>query len=213
MGLDGILGRLQTEGVLSLYHDYRSGSMADWSGQGNPGVGTDVYYTKNGVCFYTTSSRINVTSSAELQALNYTVLEGLTYYPNPITPRRTFFGKRDAGSNQMEMYISSLTAITVRSEGVTHAIINQFEPPSVLTIGMSLANGGQPNYYRNGNFIGTLTLNSNIVPNVGNLVIGNASPVSGNTPVYGVVHYFVYVSRVLSAAEHQELYQQLQRLS
>jgi hypothetical protein len=187
--------------------------MTDWSGQGNPGVGTNVFYTKNGVCFYASTSRINVVSSAELQALAYTAIEGLTYYPNPIAARRNFFGKRDAGSNQMECYMSSLTALTLRSEGVSHAITNQFEPPSALTVGVSAANGAQPSYYRNGNLIGAMTLNSNIVPNAANLVIGNTSPVSGDNPIYGVVHYFVYVSRVLSAAEHQELYQQLQRLS
>jgi hypothetical protein len=103
------------------------------------------------------------------------------------------------GLNQYDLYING-TARTLTYTGLvgdgTHAV----EFDSV---------GGTPKGYLNGILLGSYSGVLTSVADASNLFYGYAS--SDLEPQQ--VEYFLFISRKLTAAEHQALYQQLQALS
>jgi hypothetical protein len=69
--------------------------------------------------------------------------------------------------------------------------------------------GGTPKGYLNGIFLGNYSGAQTVVADASNLLYGSAS----NDVEPQTVRYFLWISRKLTAAEHQEIYQQLQALS
>jgi hypothetical protein len=94
MGLGSILQELKTEGVLALYHDYRSGRLVDYSGNGNDGVSNNVVFNGFGALYKSLDSSIVVANSAALESASGTIVAGLH------NPRTTGFNiiSKDTGA-------------------------------------------------------------------------------------------------------------------
>lgn len=203
MGLGGIIQRLKTEGVILVYHDHRSGTLYDWSGNsrtGSPYVNN--FFTKHGMC---TESIITVTNDATLQAattgtliIRQTVTRA-SATPNFANKGLQFIWVYSIGLNQYDLSLNSVSR-TLNAAGLagmqTHAV--EFDGA-----------GGTPIGYLNGNLLGNYSGVGTSVSAATNLNYGYGS----NTAEKQGVEYFLWISRKLTAAEHQELYQQLQALS
>lgn len=203
MGLGGILQQLKTEGVILVYHDHRSGTLYDYSGNSRTGIPNSAnFFTKRGI---STKSIITITNDATLQATT----TGTLVVRQRVTRSgsTSYFAKKNNqfqftysyGLNQYDLYING-TARTLNYTGLvgdgTHAV----EFDSV---------GGTPKGYFNGILLGNYSGVLTSVADASNLFYGYAS--SDLEPQQ--VEYFLFISRKLTAAEHQALYQQLQALS
>lgn len=203
MGLGGILQRLKTEGVMLVYHDHRSGTLYDWSGNsrvGSPYSGN--YFSKNASI---TTGYTTVTNDATLQAATTGTLitrQSVTRARStPYLARKLnqFFWVYDIGFNRYDITLNGVSRTLTYTNLVgnfTHAV--EFD-----------GIGGTPKGYLNGALVGNYSGVGTCVSSANNLQYGSAS--SGDEPQ--TVRYFLWISRKLTAAEHQEVYQQLQALS
>lgn len=213
MGLDGILERLQTEGVLSLYHDYRSGSLVDYSGNSNNGTGTNLSFTKDGVLFKATNSSIVVPSYTAIESATGSMLISMIYRGSDsfnIVSKDTGLG----GGTQFNWVYSHFAPNMVieNTNGVDPYLVVAISGQN--THGISYTTGVTPKGYLNGVSIGNYVGNySSTAKPLAEVTIGNYTNGGFNAQVGTIFKYFLHVSRVLTATEHQELYQQLQRLS
>ncbi len=203
MGLGGILQRLKTEGVMLVYHDHRSGTLYDFSGNSRTGspYATN-YFSKNGMI---TKGQVTVTNDATLQAATTGTL--IVRQSATRSGSTSYFAKKNNqfqftysyGLNQYDLYING-TSRTLNYTNLvgmhTHAV--EFDNA-----------GGTPKGYLNGILLGNYSGVQTSVADASNLFYGTAS--SDLEPQ--TVRYFLWISRKLTAAEHQELYQQLQALS
>lgn len=200
---NNIIQGLKNEGVLRIYHDHRSGTLYDYSGNGRTGVPNSAnFFTKRGI---NTRSVITITNDATLQSTT----TGTLVVRQRVTRSgsTSYFAKKNNqfqftysyGLNKYDLYING-TAQTLTYTGLvgdgTHAV----EFDSV---------GGTPKGYFNGILLGNYSGVLTSVADASNLFYGFAS--SDLEPQQ--VEYFLFISRKLTAAEHQELYQQLQALS
>jgi hypothetical protein len=206
MGLGGILQRLKTEGVLALYHDYSSGTFKDFSGNGHDCVGASMAFIKKGIMETAAAAAITVTSSALLEGTQGAILVRFKKSLDSMF----VLAKSSGGSYQFRLAVDN-SQVAFRDSGL--APWKNMITPSVgdLTLGINFATGGTPVGYKNGIFVSNFTGAISITPNNGMLEIGNDDVFSGT--VGNMLRYLVWVTRPLTAAEHQELYQQLQALS
>lgn len=203
MGLGGILQQLKTEGVILVYHDHRSGTLYDYSGNSRTGISNSAnFFTKRGM---NTKSIITITNDATLQATTTGTL--IVRQRVTRTGSTSYFAKKNNqfqfvysyGLNQYDLYING-TSRTLTYTGLvglgTHAV--EFDSA-----------GGTPKGYFNGILLGNYSGVLTSVADASNLFYGYAS----NSDEPQQVEYFLFISRKLTAAEHQALYQQLQALS
>jgi hypothetical protein len=207
VGLGGILQRLKTEGVLALYHDYRSGTLLDLSGNGHNGVGTDIAFIKNGIMQTSANSLIAVTSSALLEGTSGCLL----FRVKKTSPTTTWIMTKKSGANYQFRVTVDNTQISFRDSSASPYPDITTPTDGVRTLGINFATGGIPTGWKDGLYLGVFDDTATITPNNGNLEIGNDG--SGVGVIGTLYYYFVWVTRVLTAAEHQEIYQQLQALS
>jgi hypothetical protein len=206
MGLGGILQRLKTEGVLALYHDYSSGTFKDFSGNGHDGVGASMAFTKKGIMETASSAAITVTSSALLEGTQGAILVRFKKSLNSMF----VLAKKSGANYQLRLTVDS-SQITLKDSGAAPDADITTSTYGELTIGVNFATGGTPVGYKNGIFLSNFDDTVSITPNNGALEIGNDGASVGT--VGNMLNYLVWVTRPLTAAEHQELYQQLQALS
>lgn len=203
MGLGGILQRLKTEGVILVYHDHRSGTLYDYSGNNRTGSPNSAnYFSKNGMI---TKGYVTVTNDATLQAATTGTLiirQSLTIArssPSFAYKNNQFRFTASIGLNRYDLYCNGTTR-TLAYGGLTgmqtHAV--DFDGA-----------GGTPVGYLNGILLGNYSGAQTVIADAGNLLYGSAS----NDTEPQTVRYFLWISRKLTAAEHQEIYQQLQALS
>ena len=203
MGLGGILQRLKTEGVILVYHDHRSGTLYDYSGNSRTGSSNSANcFSKNGMI---TKGYVTVTNDATLQAATTGTL--IVRQSATRAGATSYFAKKNNqfqfvysyGLSQYDLYING-TSRTLNYTGLagmqTHAV--EFDNA-----------GGTPKGYMNGILLGNYSGVLTSVADASNLFYGSAS--SDVEPQ--TVRYFLWISRKLTAAEHQEIYQQLQALS
>jgi hypothetical protein len=203
MGLGGILQRLKTEGVMLVYHDHRSGTLYDYSGNSRTGSPNSANcFSKQGMI---TKGYVTVTNDATLQAAT----TGTLIIRQSVTRAgsSSYFAKKNNqfqftysdGLDRYDLYVNG-TSRTLTSTNLvgmhTHAV--EFDNA-----------GGTPIGYLNGISIGNYSGVLTSVADAANLTYGSAS--SDVEPQ--TLRYFLWISRKLTAAEHQELYQQLQALS
>jgi len=203
MGLGGILQRLKTEGVILVYHDHRSGTLYDFSGNSRVGVPNSAnFFTNRGM---NTKSIITVTNDATLQAATTGTL--LVRQSSTMAGSTSYYARKNNqfhflysyGTSKYNLIINGTTR-TLNYTGLagvdTHAV--EFDSA-----------GGTPKGYLNGILLGNYSGVLTSVADASNLFYGYAS----NSDEPQKVEYFLWISRKLTAAEHQELYQQLQALS
>jgi hypothetical protein len=203
MGLGGILQQLKTEGVILVYHDHRSGTLYDYSGNSRTGIPNSAnFFTKRGM---NTKNIITITNDATLQATTTGTL--IVRQSSTRAGSTSYYARKNNqfnfiysyGTNQYNLIINGTTR-TLNYTGLagvdTHAV--EFDSA-----------GGTPKGYLNGILLGNYSGVLTSVADASNLFYGY--PSNANEPQQ--VEYFLFISRKLTATEHQALYQQLQALS
>lgn len=209
MGLGGILQELKTEGVLALYHDYRSGRLVDYSGNGNNGTATAVSFSKKGAGFLGATSRILVPSSATLQSVTGTLIGCYTVSNN--TPQIRIINKRGV-TTQIDYFQASTTAIAL-FDGVNVPQLTVPRTNGKVCNSVSWTSGGTPVGYQNGVLIGNYTLTLSPVLNNTDVTIGNQNIGIANVLATQICHYALIINRVLTATEHSRVYAQLENMT
>lgn len=202
MGLGGILQRLKTEGVLKVYLDYRSGTFYDYSDSANTiTTAVPVHFTSKGVQS-NSGAFITIPNTATLQALTTgTIIARQETFTNSISyfvyKTGQFIFNHNSATNQLFLSSSVATSIYSYVGGgiATHAV--DFDNA-----------GGVPRYYRDGVSIGPMSIGLTINSSGNNIQVN-----FGGGAQFATSQYTLIISRKLTAAEHQELYQQLQALS
>lgn len=205
MGLGGILQRLKTEGVLKVYNDFRQGTLLDYSGNGNNGVVTNGFFTRNGIELNPVTGAVTIAYNAGLVSSSISMVLGITL-PS-VTNQDRLVVRRDVGTSTFDWHINT-PSLTVYQNGANKSITLPATP--IFALGISMPNGVAMSGYINGTFQATYTGVTDLVASTNPIVIGNL--VGASCLTNKILRYFVYVTRSLTAAEHAELYYDLQRL-
>ncbi len=208
MGLGGILQRLKTEGVLALYHDYRSGTFQDFSGNGNTGTPpATAYFTKRSVQLNSPTTAITIADNGTLRLPSLSVCVWSNFI-SQITAEMLYAVSVAPGTYRLAFYTSATSGLALFDGTATRTLLTNIVGRQCVaaSIGAGLVPVGYVNGASAGNFSNLLT------PTVGASIIeiGNANFAN---PIKSALKAVVVVSRVLTATEHQEIYQQLQALS
>lgn len=202
MGLGGTLQELKTEGVLSLYHDYRSGTLRDWSGNGDHGVATLVNYNKQGLNFVPTNGYVSVADSVYNRIIAGTLIAFGDF--NSMINYEVLISKRDATGTVYQLGIQSTGAYffdsAIRALGISSA--------GKKCIACNFATGSPPAFYYNGIYAGVAGSNCSVTSRTVPVYFGNFY--SGTYPLKSVLKGIVIVSRQLTATEHAEVCGQLE---
>lgn len=202
MGLGGILQELKNEGVLALYHDYRSGRTNDLSGSGNNGVASSgTIFDKQGALLLRNTDEVTVVNSASLQLTNMSIIVGADFTSQS---NEYVVSKRGGGFTHFQFYLYPgglvfYDGVNARTLAGTVA--------GKKCMSMSTISGGTPIGYTDGLLLGNFSGVSTITPSNPNLEIGNWADIER---VKAVLHYVVMCSRVLTATEHARVYGQLE---
>jgi hypothetical protein len=213
MGLGGILQELKAEGVLTFYHDYRSGRLYDWSGNGRNGTATNISFTKDGALFKAASSSIVVPSYTAMESATGSMLASLIYCE---TGSFNIISKdTGVGGDKQFNWVYSHYAPNMVIENT-----NGVDPYLVVAIsgqkthGISYTAGVTPKGYLNGVSIGSYVGNYSCTAKpLAVVTIGNYTNGGFNAQLGTVFKYFLHASRVLTATEHLRIYAQLENMS
>lgn len=205
MGLGGILQELKTEGVLALYHDYRSGRLYDWSGNGNNGT-TLAPFTKTGLKCTTTTHNVLVGDTLTTQLTQGTLLLLADFETFSATVVKRLISKRDAGGTNYDLQavdtgINLYDGTSTRFLGAT---VNGSK-----CIAVNFSNGTTAEGFINGVSKGNFSGASAIAVDDATLQICNGAI---NTASYmdSVAKAAVILSRKLTATEHARIYSELE---
>jgi hypothetical protein len=198
-----VIQNLISEGALVLYHDYRSGSAYDWSGNSNDGTLTDTNWTGRGLAFPATTSVVTVADSPELQLAEVCLVALGEFNKHDASSR--IISKRDAGGINYEMYLNTATRVFMVGNG-SDAEITQ-DVSGATCISVQSANNEISTAWLDGVSLGnmddTILLSADDAP----LKIGNFH--SGGHRFYNTLQAALIVNRKLTAGEHLALYNEL----
>jgi hypothetical protein len=205
MGLGGILQELKTEGVLALYHDYRSGRLVDYSGNGRDGVGTGVSFTKDGAQFTPLTANITVPYGAWMTAPAISMIVSCRL---PLKIGTDRLVSRRSGTTTFDWYFQAATINIyegVLDTSLAYAGLNNVFGVSIVA---ATTTTGYLNGVLSGNYLGASTLNVTTHPMIiGNLLAGSSCLTNK------IMGYFVYITRSLTATEHARIYAQLENMT
>ena len=204
---ESVISKLKAEGALVLYHDYRSFSYHDWSGNGNDGVPTDVVMTNNGVRFPSSTSKITVADSPELQLTEGTLVVYGEFLEQGAGDR--LISKRDGGGTNYELFIFSTGSGVSFYDGTTSStVITNITGKKYIAA--NIKNGQDYELFVDGVSVGstgTLSISVDDAP----LEIGSFY-VSGYNFSGSTLSAALIVNRELTAGEHAQLYAELSRM-
>lgn len=210
MGLGGILQELKNEGVLALYHDYRSGTLRDWSGNGIvPVSSSGITFNKSGALFNAISAKIVVPTSATFQS-GVGALVARAFSPEPVN--FYLMGKND-GAGHLEMtWMFNFWGPDFTLLDTAHVDPYIASPYiGLVTNAINFNRGSAPVHYKNGVLLGNYTGNLNSsVQALANVVIGNSDSSGFNGQIGSCYQYFLWFSRMLTATEHARVYGELE---
>ena len=203
--MSNIIQKLINEGVLSLYHDYRSGHFQDLSGNNNTGTPTNTVFNKEGLAFPATTSVVTVADSAELQLTEGTLIFYADKFPNLLTPR--LISKRDVGGTNYELRIAALQLSFY--DGANTRLLAY--PTNMRYCGVNMESGEKCEGFSNGVSLGLFNDTSTITVDDAPIKIGNYFPYGQNTR--NISYTVMIINRKLTATEHAELYAELQSIN
>jgi hypothetical protein len=209
MGLGGILQELKTEGVLALYHDYRSGRLVDYSGNGNNGVATAISFSKKGAGYLGAAARIIVPSSPTLQSVTGTMMS--SYCFKNTTTQNRLINKR-AITTQIDWFHINTTQLAL-FDGINLPVLTVPITVGRVCNSVSWASGNVPVGYQNGVLVGNYSLPLSPVLNATDVTIGNQNIGVANVVSTELYRYALIINRVLSATEHSRIYAQLENMT
>jgi hypothetical protein len=202
-----IIQKLKNEGVLKLYHDYRSRDVTDKSGNSNDGVMTDTQWTNEGLQFNSTTDKVAVADSVELQLTEGTIIVFGNLQNSSSTSQ--FVSKVDVGgvnydfgcasTPRLQFYDgSNVRTLGTSLDGKKYSAVNfkSGETPEGFVDGVSV-----------GSFSGSVTVTTDDAP----INIGNYAIVARNLGM--VLKAVLIINRKLTATEHAQLYGELSNFS
>jgi len=203
--MGSLIQQLIRDSELVLYHDYRSRSFRDWSGNGNDGVPTSVDWTGRGIQFPDGTSWIQVPDSLELRLTEGTLV-ALGDFDSQTTAEQ-IVSKRDAGGTNYGMYIAASFVRLydgTNTREISESIIGK------KYIALNMANGETGEYFADGISQGNLDDTSSISANDAPLYIGNYyNAVASNRNLHSTLWGILIINRKLTPAEHASLYDEL----
>jgi len=204
--VSGIIQELLREGVVVGWWDARSGHLNDLGPNGNNGVmSAGCFWEGFSLRFPTNADEVTVVNSASLQITTVTLVVFGRFNLNAVA-YESLIAKRLVGASQFDFHGRS-DRISLY-DGTTQ--IHLVTPTTgARCLACSFTHGGTPVGYVNGlsrgNFVGT----QNIIVNNHPVEIGNLSNARRlESPLDGAL----VISRVLTAAEHAQLYDELANL-
>lgn len=202
----GIIQKLKNEGVLSLYHDYRSGTALDWSGKGVHGsLGTGGVFNLNGLQHNGAASHIVSVSSATLPTNNYAMVFG---FNSPIRTHTDLQYPVYVGASGYIRYSAGTLLWQLYGGGTARSFTT---PLGTSTVSFNVVAGTAQPAYANGIFISNFSGAMDALDfSSGAAYIAVSS--GGLYPLLSGCKYFLLVSRVLTATEHSQLYGELQSI-
>lgn len=222
-----LIKRLIASGELVLYHDYRSRSLRDWSGQGNDGVAVNTPKWGGGNIRLDDLSRqhVSVASAAELNFTAFTFLMLTNQWVNLVTGTTTI-GQNNLYTryanplgydfNIVRDILGGNDAFHVIDSGGTNRFL-LYNSAGKKLIAIDGANNAICKLYADGIFINNFsgangTFNSY---GTGGLTIGDTTPFSGASfvlPRIGIQAALI-INRQLTAIEHAQIYSELINMS
>jgi hypothetical protein len=218
------------DGSLVLWHDYRSGSLRDWSGRGNDGTATATVQWMDRGFFFPTGACIR-TPVIDLTATNNVTLVALSacYLPTGASGIMAEFGAGLFPVGDFSFYGNSIPplmayGVLVGNVGASDACVPLLGSPTPDFSAMSLwsvnfdMSGGpgvqEVTTYRNGVLtLSTPTVNNNNTGNFGNNRLNIGSRNNGASyPFMGVIRSTIMTNRALTATEHAQMYDAVTRL-
>lgn len=212
------------DGSLVLWHDYRSGSLRDWSGRGNDGTfqGTPQWDNRRVWLGYNTQNTILVADSASLRLGSFTLASYVALNRRYVDLTRIgrLIMKRDGGGNNYDFiydYTSAMGTGVPNLSLITGGVVSTFNytiPPNPRDlIVVSCTSNQQAQYYVNGVFVGQGALAVGVIDTA-----YNATMMIGNYP--GFLYSFdggyflssIVLNRQLTATEHAQMYDAVTRL-
>jgi hypothetical protein len=205
MGLGGILQELKTEGVLALYHDYRSGRLVDYSGNGNNGVASvGCVWTNKGVKIKANTDEITVLNSVSLQVTNMSIIILGDFTSNG---DEYIFNKRGGGLTHFQFYTST-SGLVFYDGANARTLVTTIS--GKRCIGLSCVSGGTAIGYLSGASIGSFSGASTIVAKIPNIEVGNWADIER---CRSRIDAAILISRSLTNTEHSRIYAQLENMT
>jgi hypothetical protein len=199
-----IIKKLKDEGALVLYHDYRSRSAIDHSGNDNDGTLTATRWTNNSVCF-SDNSVINVFDSAELNNTEYSFVILFETIRSQSDFERLISKWDGSPTDRYDIYFGS-TSLNVRDGSNTRFITHDFK--NTRYVGINAKNGEKSEVFSDGSSVGLMNDTSTFLgTSTSPMYIGNRFDLSQNNK--SCLQSVCILNRKLTAQEHSDLYDEL----
>lgn len=206
--MGALITSLIREGALVLFHDYRSGTLRDWSGHGNHGTGSNIRFltARGGVAFRDPDGYILVPDAPELRMSAQLTLAAFGEFnriERPNLSQSQFLSKRDAGGSNFYMVANDDPTVKFNDAAGTHDLVGGVDYRGSRLVATSAADGRLPSLFLGGRLAGPMTVNCSIVADDAPLYIGNWYQLTRalRNPLWGAM----VINRVLSADEHAGL--------
>jgi hypothetical protein len=208
MGLGGILQELKTEGVLGFYHDYRSGRLYDYSGNGNSvSLNSNFIFTKEGLNVINTSTLQIPFSATWAWNTQVTILLFYKIAKSLLTTAASNYGSYHATPPTQAMRVGD--TLIGWSDGVNLRILAT-DANIYRCLGVSMLNNAIGTVYGNGVLLGSLSGTSVVqAPTAGDLLLDYPQL---DPSWRWLARADVVVKRVLTATEHARLYGQIENM-
>ena len=209
---NSIIQKLKNEGVLQIYHDYRSGDANDRSGNGNNGTlsATGATFTQKGLQIEG-AGYVTVAHSAAVSPQTGTVVV-FGAMNRKYTSARIVAKYVGAGDRFLAWaaYTADNTMQMIDSAGVTKTITSGTWNNKKY-MGLNYTSGAIPTLYYDGVYVGSFSATVDMTgATAGAWYIGNSAATT--LPINSTYEAFLLISRVLTATEHSQLFFELQNM-
>lgn len=194
------------DGSMALYQDYRSGTLLDWSGNGNSGAassGCRLIGAGGSIGFSANTDEITVTNSASLGVTNMSLIVLSTGGFQSQVTSEYIVSKRAGAAIHFQFY--AIAGSLVFYDGIA-ARTRSTNILGAKSIGMTYAAAGTAIGYQNGLSIGNFSGASTITTATANLEIGNWANIARCRSSLSAV---MLVNKVLTATEMAQLHGEL----
>ena len=190
------------DGSLVLYHDYRSGSFQDFSGNGNDGTPISDPHWNGDSLMFAASSWVQVTDSVELQLTALTIV-CLGKFTETLDST-VLVSKRDVGGSN---YLYGLNAGVFKFyDGInTRTLVTDITGHAY--VGITVATGEIAEGFVDGLSVGAYNDTSTITTDDAAIYIGNFY--AGTQPYPDPIEAVLIFNKKITDAEHLTLYREL----
>jgi len=190
-----------------LYHDYRSGSFRDWSGNGNHGTPTGAGLTRDGAGFTDQSSLVTVPYSAELDIGNGDGMSSVMHFAgrlrsNETGTTRRFYEQVGGIAAYLDVDNNTVVFLIDNAPSVLAGVAAKLN--DVRNVSFSWADGAAPNLYANGVFISAFP--TVLAKGSGTADIGVGNRLLSGRVLGQTMSAICLFNKALTATEHAQVY-------